>query len=365
MSIIQNKKTLFTEKNRFLVYTDQLNQTARKILDIVDEEIVEATTQQNAASGESIIATEPGVLSHLVVYGKSVQDGTPKPSVPVPVEVVEPIDGVFGISVNGVVTEIDLQGNALASLPRGVSVLTDGAVDKITISSAGNVTVYKETARVILDGSSDENWSIASNYGNQAVTTIFQSSILKPSTNGRVVPTLSNMFTAASANDVKNGTVGIGVISTGTVVVRKDSQDVTDINAFKTWLSNNPIELIYPLATPQTIDLGYIDLPAFGEGAQVSIMASVIPTIEISWWRNEDIGRGFADVSANFASLFGMIQSLDARVTALESSKGISIVKQPELIESIELDEPIESETEEIEETDEQAALNLEESSEE
>ena len=229
-----------------------------------------------------IEATTKYTFESATLDGKASQNETPTPLTPINIEVVKPnTDNEFGFSINNVLHQIDLNGNVLASLPPGTSVLTSGALDTIEVDNAGNVTLYKETAIITLDGSDDENWSVASNYANQAVSTALRNSILRPPTNDRVVPLLCTRFTAESANDVKNGTVGLGVISTGSIVVRKDDQPIADIETFKTWLSNNPITIVYPLASNQTSILDAIsvsDLADLESAYPLTVVAAIETT---------------------------------------------------------------------------------------
>lgn len=60
----------------------------------------------------------------------------------------------------------------------------------------------------------------------------------------------------------------------------------TDTAAFKTAMSG--VLLYYELATPQTIDLGTIDMPSVPLDAQISVTAAVTPTITAEWQISRD-----------------------------------------------------------------------------
>lgn len=60
----------------------------------------------------------------------------------------------------------------------------------------------------------------------------------------------------------------------------------TDTAAFKTAMSG--VLLYYELDTPQTIDLGTIDMPAIPFDAQISVTAAVTPTITAEWQISRD-----------------------------------------------------------------------------
>jgi hypothetical protein len=57
----------------------------------------------------------------------------------------------------------------------------------------------------------------------------------------------------------------------------------------KAWATANPITLLYPLATPTTEDMGYVDLPDIPEGAVVSM-----PELEglgVESWTGDAVAR--------------------------------------------------------------------------
>lgn len=196
-----------------------------------------------------------------------------------------------------VMREIDLQGNVLASLPAGASVLTSGARDVLRVDSAGHTTADMETGIVVFDGSDDEGWGIATVFGNQPYTTALSNVVLKPPSNGRAVPMLCNRLTATAPSAITTGTIGMALTVTGTLVVRMGSGDA-DLAAFKADLASNPLVLVYPLATSQTIELGYIDPPAIPSGSVVTVSASLTPTIHLEWWVDDGITALINDLIA-------------------------------------------------------------------
>lgn len=339
--MILNKENNFTENNRFLVYSNQLNATRKQILDETEEMISRSAIQTFEDEGETITANDASYLASLTVDGKAVQDGTPTPSNPVPVEVVEPVNGVFGINVNDVVTPIDLQGNVLASLP-------DGTKDVLTVDSTGAVTLEKRV-RVFEVGSADVA-GIGTSAGNQYVSVDISDTpnrgINSTATERYII--LSNRGVAAlNANTVGNtyitgnGSVIILVFTNGTFA---------DKAAAQAWVVANSTIFAYKLATPQTVDLGYIDMPAIPDGAEISIVAQVTPAIAAKWWTKNQ-----SDVAAAFGAVSSDLAALDARVAALESANAKSLVlEKPETVkETIDMQEEIE-EQEEQEEQGEQ-----------
>ena len=244
------------------------------------------TPEYRSATGETVTASgaSGAPLHALTVDGKAVQDGTPTPSNPVPVEVVEPVGGVFGISINGVVTPIDLQGNVLASLP-------DGTKDVLTIDSTGAVTLEKNVGVAVIDGVTVKCIG-KTDYGNNVRANITLPGQLNVSSSERLncyndkfristepVNTPSQDSSAYSYE--LYASFSFAVIPIAALA----SSDTAGINA---WFAANPTTVVYPLATPQTIDLGHIDMPAVPLDAQISVTAAVTPTITAEWQISRD-----------------------------------------------------------------------------
>ena len=204
-------------------------------------------------------------FENFVVNGKSEQNGTPSPSVPVSIEVVNSISLVAGDAV----TPIDLQGNVLASLP-------DGTKDALTIDSAGHVALEKRTNRKILDGT--ENWSNSTAFSYTAKPADIASD--EGSATANILMTDRFKVEQSSAG-------GNCYISGANILFYKDSYFNPSSGAeAKTWATANNISLLYKLATPQTIDLGYIDvsnLKGISEEIPISIISPLNPETRYSY----------------------------------------------------------------------------------
>lgn len=116
---------------------------------------------------------------------------------------------------------------------------------------------------VEFDGSSDENWSKESGYN------LFVISVPElPSVSGWGYPIpnwLTNIgiiFAENTDSGAENHTISYGA---NYLYVKSNIATVED---FKTWLTNNPIQVLYPLATPTTISLTPTDVELL-EGTNV------------------------------------------------------------------------------------------------
>ena len=114
----------------------------------------------------------------------------------------------------------------------------------------GKLTIDRDL--VEFDGSSDETWNW-SPYGSTFFITIVQSDMNK----GATQDGLCNRFPVHSDSSVLG--VRLGASATSNVIlfdrVTENISGITDLASWKTWLSNNPVQIDYPLAEPIEINL--------------------------------------------------------------------------------------------------------------
>lgn len=116
------------------------------------ELLAEEVTLKSSGSGTSVVTegAATAALDALAVYGKSVQDGTPTPSAPVPIQSVES-PSIRVTDSGGTVrstTPIPLQGHQMRSLP-------DGTRDELAVDADGRVSMTQrvtQTTQAITDG---------------------------------------------------------------------------------------------------------------------------------------------------------------------------------------------------------------------
>ena len=88
-----------------------------------------------------------------------------------------------------------------------------------------------------------------------------------------------------SGNSEYSGADGICVASNRFLrFANADTQAFSTVADANSWLQSNQLKIIYPLATPQTISLGKIDLPYVSDGDSVWVDAQVTPTIDVTYW---------------------------------------------------------------------------------
>lgn len=217
--------------------------------------------------------------------------------------------GCIGLVVGGAATSIPLQGNVLASLP-------DGTRDTVTVDGAGHCVLTKNIAQHTFDGS--ENWGV-----HASIASWFYVDWLVPDmdytkgTSGAAGLSETHVCVAyTNVGNLTEGQFSYGIVAaTGghRFVVKETS--VTTKEDFKTWIASNNLTFMYPLTTPQTIDLGYIDMPTIPEDATISVSASMTPVIDAAWWE-----RG-AEAIANIVKAFSeRIKALEEAVAELATA---------------------------------------------
>jgi hypothetical protein len=228
-----------------------------------------------SANGERVTVDDASSFKCLTVDGRSVQNGTPTPDAPVPVQVVE---GPLSLVIGDASVPIDLQGNTLASLP-------DGTRNELHIDSAGRVWIYKRVDRILTPTDvSNVNGLTQVPDGarwNIDVDGLTSKEIPNGSTNGYCSHTPFSRTLAL-------GSLGSHVFTFGGKLYYVIEGDFTASTAV-TWVNLHQMTIIYPLATPQTIDLGYITPPAIPSGSVVTVSASLTPTIHLDWWVDDGI----------------------------------------------------------------------------
>lgn len=179
--------------------------------------------------------------------------------------------GCIELQTGGTITPIDLQGNVLASLP-------DGTKDVLTVDSAGAVTLEKRVGVVDLG---TLTWDYSTTYTTPIFATLISSLGVPPNN----INMLCSHYRAVSS--FWNRTIVYdGCVASGGSKLNVSNANYTDTAAFKTAMSG--VLLYYELATPQTIDLGTIDMPSVPLDAQISVTAAVTPTITAEWQISRD-----------------------------------------------------------------------------
>lgn len=245
-----------------------------------------------SASGERVTADDASSVKGLAVNGRSVQDGTPTPDTPVPVQVVE---GPLSLVIGDASVAIDLQGNTLASI-------NDIYRDTLDIDSAGHVTLTRRTGK--MDVTTDLIWRWAGGFPGPYVHDLTGIEKIPSAADDGGLRLWSNRFAYGGTymdNQGRPYVACFGLTSNATdIVFYPGDESVTNVATWRTWLEQHPTTLIYPLADTawETIDLGYIDPPAIPSGSVVTVSASLTPEFTLEWWVDDGIAALVNDMIA-------------------------------------------------------------------
>jgi hypothetical protein len=236
-----------------------------------------------SASGERVTVDDASSFKCLTVDGRSVQNGTPTPDAPVAVQVVE---GPLSLVIGDASVAIDLQGNTLASLP-------DGTRDELHIDSAGRVWIGKNVGKTTIDNNLvfGSSFSDSSTMGGNCTRITMNMSNFPTMKNVALKATNSYMTIAVAGTTTASAAPNPGVYSktsTSGVYLTLPST-LTSASDVAAWLTANNFDFFYPLATMQTIDLGYITPPVIQSGSVVTVSASLTPTLHLEWWVDDGI----------------------------------------------------------------------------
>ena len=104
------------------------------------------------------------------------------------------------------------------------------------------------------DGSADEGWTVGTNNAHSRGYTYALSDIKPHSANSQPTSAICDKIETGTWESVFNGTLVLG--QTGKAIgFGLDSLGITNDTDLNAWLSNNPITIVYELATPTTIQL--------------------------------------------------------------------------------------------------------------
>lgn len=234
---------------------------------------------------------------------------------------------------------IDLQGNELCSLPNNVK-------DELVIEN-GRAKIIKRIGKVVLNGS-ESNWY---NYSpiNNDTTMLFQ--LLTPLPNAKEIyatsrlSLISDRFDTYNCYDPSNTKEGICHHADKLVQIRieKSRLSTQNVVGFKTWLSNNNVEVYYQLATPTEIDLGEVTtLSTFKGVNNVSLDTNIQTNMSLTYlYKNyELIFCGIVKNSGNISlnpryPHFCDLQILDFKNFLSESDMLDFVISNKTVVEAI------------------------------
>lgn len=187
----------------------------------------------------------------------------------------------------GTVTPILLQGHELRILP-------DGTQDELTVDADGRVTIVQRVGTITTASVTAYGFSTNANGSSFYVYPSGMEACVS-STGSDNVGLCSIGDYRVQSLDGTNHFYGYS-----TRVYYRTAAQLADTAEATAWANDNPFTIIYKLATPQTIDLGTIDMPQVQDGDVVEVIAAVTPSIDVTWWASA--GQAVADAYASLSS---------------------------------------------------------------
>ncbi len=148
-------------------------------------------------------------------------------------------------------TEVDIDVSDGDTTQEQVTVNLGGTYYSGTLEVVSGVFVVEKQSYTITSFTGKGTSTQSDMYG----TNVLKDLILKPAANSDIIPCISDGFVADVSYQYayNNHTLGkIAVNTSGSLYVTLDIATLADAN---TWVANNPIQVIYPLANPTPIQL--------------------------------------------------------------------------------------------------------------
>ena len=141
------------------------------------------------------------------------------------------------------ITNIDLQGNELCSLPNGVK-------DELVIEN-GRAKIIKNVGKYDITG--NEAWALSSTERQPYINfSNYVNDCKYPATTTELPNLLSNYYLQITRNNLYDGRI---TLSPGKALIIYDTVHNTSLLDFKEWLKSASVVVYYELATPTEIDL--------------------------------------------------------------------------------------------------------------
>ena len=229
------------------------------------------------------------------------------------------------------------------ALPEGqfAAKISDTAKDQFRIAydeSDGNYHLYldKNVGKIVLNGSESwkDNWqsSNSPDYIYFYLSADFLDNNYNPYNLGNLIS--NNFQCSGSVWNSDRELLALNADMTKSLQISMLKSRVSDLTSFKQWLQSHNTTVYYQLATPQTIDLGKVQMPlTYYPVTNVFTDCPLLPTIEVAYYRDfkttiETMQKDIASNTSRIETLEEQLQtqatsisSLESRVTALEPAQ--------------------------------------------
>lgn len=178
----------------------------------------------------------------------------------------------------------------------------DGTVtDEVSLTE-----VTRRFAEVVFDGSDDEGWKISA---TDLYTSAIANVVKKPASQSDNSNALCDRFVCYSPitfnTEKNNGNSCMNVGTNGNVVFFKN--DITTVDAWKTWLQANPITVQYELAEPVIEEIDPVEIVTYDNVTHLS--ASDNAPMWIEYYSNSPVGQRLAKTNEDMKKEHELFES--------------------------------------------------------
>lgn len=172
------------------------------------------------------------------------------------------------------ITNINLQGNELCSLPNDVK-------DELIIEN-GRAKIIKNVGKYDITG--NEAWALSSTESQPYINfSNYVNDCKYPATTTELPNLLSNYYLQIARNNLYDGRI---TLSPSKALIIYDTVHNTSLLDFKEWLKSAGVVVYYELATPTEIDLGEVNtLSTFKGVNNVSLDASMQTNMNLQYYK--------------------------------------------------------------------------------
>ena len=229
------------------------------------------------------------------------------------------------------ITNIDLQGNELCSLPNNVK-------DELVIEN-GRAKIIKNVGKYNITG--NEAWALSGTESQPYINfSNYVDNCKYPATTTELPNLLSNYYLQITRNSLYDGRI---TLSPGKALIIYDTVHNTSLANFKTWLKSAGVVVYYQLATPTEIDLGEVETLSTFEGVNnVSLDTNIQTNMSLTYlYKNyELIFCGIVKNSGNISlnpryPHFCDLQILDFKNFLSESDMLDFVISNKTVVEAI------------------------------
>ncbi len=151
--------------------------------------------------------------------------------------------------------------------------------------------VNRGKGKETVDGNTDITVSGASNGRYRITVTALYGKVAKASSNEIAEDLMCTHYVVITASETYNGTQGIGLSTGGNIMIFDNKFTTADISLYKARLAENPIEIIYPLATPTfepfTDQTPFYGLESFDTATYISTDSEIEPNVILKFGKVE------------------------------------------------------------------------------